>query len=337
VAVRVGINGMGRIGRTVWRVCRERSDIEVVAVNDLGKPDSLAYLMKYDSVRGRLDAEVTADGDSIVVGGTPIRATHHADPAAVAWGDVGVDVVVEATGQFFAAADARRHLDAGADRVLVSTATVDPDVTLLMGINEDDFDARRHRIVSPACCTSSCVAPVISVIRQLAGIREATLTTVHAYDATKSALLDSPHWNPRMGRAAAVNLVPARLKAGSLHALASVFPELTERMDGWHVRVPAVIGCAADLVLRMDRALELGEVNDALSAAARGSLKGYLGYTEEPIVSTDVTGAAESCIVDGNFTASVGDSVKILGWYDNEWGFASRLADVTSLIGRSRA
>ncbi len=333
MTVRVGINGMGRIGRTFWRVSQARPEIEVVAVNDVCHTRALAHLMRYDSVRGRLDAEVAIDGDAIVVDGVPIRTFQRYEPGDVPWGDLGVDVVLEATGQFFRAGELRPHLAAGARRVVVSTATVDPDLTVFMGINDGSYDPDRHRIVSPACCTSSAVAPVLAVLRQLLTIDSAMLTTVHAYDPTKSVLHDAPHWNLRMGRAATVNLIPARLKPGTVHALASAFPELEGRISGLHVRVPAIIGCAADLDLRVDRGTSVEEVNAALAAAAEGSLKGYLGYTEEPIVSSDIVGAAESCIVDAEFTTVIGDTVKVVGWYDNEWGFAHRLADVIGMVG----
>ncbi|NUT32636.1 MAG: type I glyceraldehyde-3-phosphate dehydrogenase [Hamadaea sp.] len=340
MAVRVGINGMGRIGRTFWRVCLSRPELEVVAVNDVAPAANLAYLMKYDSVRGRLPAEITAEAaqgagrpGAILVDGAPIAAYSSPEPGGVPWGDLGVDVVLEATGRFFAADRAAAHLRAGARRVLVSTATVDADAIVLIGVNDDSFDPAAHRIVSPACCTSSAVIPILAVLRQLGAVLDGTLTTVHAYDATKSALLDSPHWNPRMGRAAAANLVPVRLKPGSLHAITSAFPELTGRIDGLHVRVPAIIGCIADLVVRMPNPPPAETVNAALAAASAGHFKGVLGYTEEPIVSSDIVGAAESSIVDGELTTVVGDCVKVVAWYDNEWGFAHRLADVIGLLG----
>ncbi|NUR71573.1 MAG: type I glyceraldehyde-3-phosphate dehydrogenase [Hamadaea sp.] len=333
MAVRVGINGMGRIGRTFWRVSRSRPELDVVAINDLAPAANLAYLMKYDSVRGRFPAEITSTPDAIVVDGVPIAAYQEAEPDRLPWGDLGVDVVLEATGRFFTADRAAGHLRAGAGRVLVSTATVDADATVLMGVNEDAFDRDRHRIVSPGCCTSSAVVPVLAVLRQLGELKEGTLTTVHAYDATKSALLDSPHWNPRMGRAAAANLIPVQLKPGSLHAMGLAVPEIAGRVDGLHVRVPTIIGCLADLVVRMPNAPSAEAVNVALAAAAAGHFKGVLGYTEEPVVSSDIVGTAESSIVDGQFTTVVGDTVKVVAWYDNEWGFAHRLADVTGLLG----
>ncbi|MEV0274157.1 MAG: type I glyceraldehyde-3-phosphate dehydrogenase [Hamadaea sp.] len=333
MAVRVGINGMGRIGRTFWRVSLSRPELDVVAINDIAPAANLAYLMKYDSVRGRLPADITSTPRAVMVDGLPMAAYQEAEPDRVPWGDLGVDVVLEATGQFYSADLAAAHLRAGAGRVLVSTATVDADATVLMGVNEEGFDRDRHRIVSPACCTSSAVVPILAVLRHLGELKEGTLTTVHAYDATKSALLDSPHWNPRMGRAAAANLIPVPLKPGSLHAMGLAVPEIAGRLDGLHVRVPAIIGCLADLVVRMPNAPSAEMVNAALAAAAAGHFKGVLGYTEEPVVSSDIVGAAESSIVDGQFTTVVGDTVKVVAWYDNEWGFAHRLADVTGLLG----
>jgi glyceraldehyde 3-phosphate dehydrogenase len=328
---------MGRIGRTFWRVCRNRPEIDVVAINDVAELRAQAHLLRYDSVRGRLDAEVVVDDNTIVVDDRPIAAFRQDRAGAVPWGELGVDVVLESTGQFFAAENARRHLDAGARRVVVSTATVDPDVTIFMGVNEADFDPVRHRIVSPACCTSSAAAPIIAALRQNLGLLGGMLTTVHAFDPTKSSLHDAPHWDLRMGRAATVNLIPARLKPGSIHALSGAFPELSGRIKGLHVRVPAIIGCVVDLDLQVDRRTSVEEVNATLAAAAEGSLKGYLGYTEEQIVSSDIIGTTESCIVDAEFTTVVGDTVKVIGWYDNEWGFANRLADVVGLVGAEHA
>ncbi|WP_027346674.1 type I glyceraldehyde-3-phosphate dehydrogenase [Hamadaea tsunoensis] len=333
MAVRVGINGMGRIGRNFWRVALSRPQLDVVAVNDVAPGESVAYLMKYDSVRGRLPQSIDVRSGTITVDGAPIAAYQQAEAGAVPWGEHGVDVVLEATGRYYDRASAARHLAAGARRVLVSTATVDADMTVLMGINEERLDPARHTVVSPACCTSSAVTPILAVLRQLGTLVEGTLTTVHAYDATKSNLTDSPHWNPRMGRAAATNLVPARLKAGTLSAIATAVPELDGRLDGLHVRVPAIIGCVADLVIRMETPPPAQVINQALAAAAAGHFKGVLGYTEEPIVSSDIIGAAESSVVDGQFTTVVGDCVKIIAWYDNEWGFAHRLADVAGMLG----
>jgi glyceraldehyde 3-phosphate dehydrogenase len=338
--MRVAINGMGRIGRTFWRAARSRPEIDIVAINDVASADSLAYLMKYDSVRGRfpgrLDTVERAGHAAIVVDGEPIPAYRFDRPQDVPWRDHDVDVVLEATGRFFTNAEVSRH---DAPRVLVSTATVDADQTVLMGISEV---VDGGKVVSPACCTSSAIAPVLAVLRELGTITGGAMTTVHAYDSTKSVLLDSPHWNPRMGRAAAANLVPARFKPATLGALAGAFPELAGHIDGLHVRVPAIIGCVVEIVVGMADPPPADAVNAALAAAAGGHFKGVLGYTEEPLVSSDIIGAPESSIVDGQFTSvtptaeayagRVGQ-VRVIAWYDNEWGFAHRLADVATLLG----
>jgi glyceraldehyde 3-phosphate dehydrogenase len=332
VVVNVGINGMGRIGRCFWRVCRTRPGVRVVAVNDLAGPSTLAHLLRYDSLRGRLGNAVTATSGAIVVDGEPLRLLQRPEPAAVPWGELGVDAVLESTGRFFRAAQLSGHLAGGAPRVLVAAAAPDPDVTFVMGVNDGDFDPRRHRIVSPACCTSNAVAPLLAVLRQEFGVAEVQLTTIHAYDSTASALHDSPHRDPRLGRAGAVNLVPSRI-TDTTRALERVFPDLHGRIGGLAMRVPAAIGCAADLVVRTRTRAGAAQVNSAVSAAAGGRLKGLLRYTEEPVVSTDIVGCPESSIVDGTFTTVVGDMVKTLVWYDNEWGFANRLADVMAHIG----
>jgi glyceraldehyde 3-phosphate dehydrogenase len=339
--MRVGINGMGRIGRTFWRAVRSRPEIDIVAINDVAPAESLAYLMKYDSVRGRfagrLDTVDTGAQSAIVVDGVPIPAYRFERPQDVPWRDHGVEVVLEATGRFFTSAEVSLH---DAPRVLVSTATVDADQTVLMGISEE---VDSGKIFSPACCTSSAIAPILAVLRELGTITNGAMTTVHAYDSTKSVLLDSPHWNPRMGRAAAANLVPARFKPATIGALTGVFPELTGHIDGLHVRVPAIIGCVVEIVVGMVDPPPVAAVNTALASAASGHFKGVLGYTEEPVVSSDIIGAPESSIVDGQFTSVTpaavgvhgrdGGQVRVIAWYDNEWGFAHRLADVASLLG----
>jgi len=334
--VKVGINGMGRIGRTFWRAARSRPEIDVVAINDVAPAESLAYLMKYDSIRGRVDARFdTVDSGghrAIVVDGEPIAAYQFERPQQVPWQDHGVDVVLEATGRFFTNAEVSRH---DAPHVLVSTATVDADQTVLIGITED---VEGGKVVSPACCTSSAIAPVVAVLRELRPITTGAMTTVHAYDSTKSTLMDSPHWNPRMGRAAATNLVPAPFKPATIGALTGAFPELGGRIDGLHVRVPAIIGCVVEIVMGMADPPPVGIVNAALAAAASGHFKGVLGYTEEPVVSCDIIGAPESSIVDGQFTSVIPafqhtpGQVRVIAWYDNEWGFAHRLADVAGLL-----
>ncbi|HWH01614.1 MAG TPA: glyceraldehyde 3-phosphate dehydrogenase NAD-binding domain-containing protein [Pilimelia sp.] len=332
MTVRVAINGFGRIGRSVWRTLRARPDVRVVAVNDLADAPTLAHLLRYDTLRGRLEAPVTARGDRILVEGEALRVFSEPDPARIPWSRVGVDVVLESTGRFFRRDDLVGHLAAGAHRVLLSAAGPDPDATLIWGINEHQFDPARHRIVSPGCCTTNAVAPVLAVLGEHFGVRQAQLTSIHAYDSTHSALHDGPHANPRTGRAAAVNIVPVRA-GDTVRAVSAAFPALAGRFDAFAVRVPAAIGCAADLVVRVDRTTSRGEVNAALAAAAASQFKLHLGYTEEPIVSSDILGAPESCVIDGGLTSVVDDSVKIFGWYDNEWGYANRLADLLRLVG----
>jgi glyceraldehyde 3-phosphate dehydrogenase len=334
MTVRVGINGLGRIGRSFWRIARERHDLdlEVVAINDLGDAATLAHLLRYDSVRGRLGAQVSSDGDAIVLDGVRIPVLHRPELGSMPWGDYGVDVVLESTGRFFRSAEVRGHLDAGARRVVISMSAPDPDTTIIMGINQHDYDPLRHRIISPACCTSNAVAPALAVLHQQFGVVTGQLTTVHAYDSTHSALHDSPYRNRVMGRSAAVNLVPSRIKE-TTRALGRVIPSLEGRLEGLAIRVPAAIGCAADLVVRVGRRATVAQVNAALAAAAASEFKGYMDYTDEPLVSTDVVGSAASSTIDGTLTTVVGDSVKIIGWYDNEWGFASRLVDVVRLVG----
>jgi glyceraldehyde 3-phosphate dehydrogenase len=332
VVVKVGINGMGRIGRSFWRVSRTRPDIQVIAVNDVADAATLAHLLRYDSIRGRLDCAVTAAPDAITVDGERLRMLQRPAPTAVPWGDLGVDVVLESTGRFFRADQVAGHLAGGARRVLISAAAPDPDVTIIMGVNDDVFDPRRHRVVSPACCTSTAVAPLLTVLRQEFGVLEAHLTTIHAYDSTASTLHDTPYRSLRMGRAGVVNMVPSPIK-DTTRALERVFPDLDGRVGGLAMRVPAAIGCAADLVVRLAVRATSAQVNAAFAAAASGGLKGHLRYTEEPLVSADIIGCPESSIVDGTLTTVVGDTVKALAWYDNEWGFANRLADVVAHIG----
>ncbi|HKT01961.1 MAG TPA: glyceraldehyde 3-phosphate dehydrogenase NAD-binding domain-containing protein [Rugosimonospora sp.] len=331
--MRVGINGAGRIGRALWRVSLTRPGVSVVAVNDLTAPPVLARLLAHDSVRGPLPVPVYRGADGLLVDGAPVRTFACAKPGEVPWGQLGVDVVVEATGRFFAADDARQHLAAGARRVVVSTATVDADVHVFPGVNDAALEPARHRLISPGCCTGTASAPILAALRPF-GLRSCLMTTVHAYDPTKSVLHDGPHPNLRMGRAAALNIVPAPLKAGSVVALERAFPELTGRIAGLHLRVPVAIGCAVILTVRLARPAAAAELNRELALAAGTGTAGHMTYTEDPIVSTDVVGAAQACIVDGAWTRVSGAEASVLGWYDNEWGFANRLADLVAAAGK---
>jgi glyceraldehyde 3-phosphate dehydrogenase len=333
MGVRIGINGLGRIGRSIWRLARASRDVEVVAVNDLADAATLAYLLRYDSIRGRSAEPVGADGTEIVAGTSRVPVFAAAQPRDVPWGALDVDVVVEATGRFTGADLLRGHLAAGAQRVVVSTAIPDADVTVIMGVNEEDYDPRRHRVVSPGCCTTNAIAPVVSVLRDAFDVLGAHATSVHAYDSAHSSLQDAPHRDPRMGRAAAVNMIPV-LSRHTVGAVGDVFPELRGRVTAMAVRVPVAIGCLMHLVALVTRPpATADEVNQALAAAAAGQLKGYLAYTTEPLVSADLVGTAESCVVDTTLTSVVADSVRVAAWYDNEWGFANRLLDVVRLIG----
>jgi glyceraldehyde 3-phosphate dehydrogenase len=330
--VRVGVNGFGRIGRSFWRAARGRSDVRVVAVNDLTDAATLAHLLRYDSIRGRLDVPVETVGDAIVVDGETIPVFTSAAPGAVPWGELGVDVVVESTGRFFRAAQVRPHLAAGAGRVLISYTAPDPDITVVRGINDGAFDPDRHRIVSPGCCTSNAVGPVLSVLHRHFTVQTAHVTSLHSYDASHSTLHDAPYRSARMGRAGASAMVPSRI-ANTTDVLAAVLPDLAGLVDGLVVRVPVAIGCAVDLVVTTTQPPTADAVNAALATAARTDLAGIVGYTEDEVVSADLVGASESCVVDAGLTTVVGQQVKLVAWYDNEWGFAHRLVELAVLIG----
>jgi glyceraldehyde 3-phosphate dehydrogenase len=334
VTVRVGINGFGRIGRNFWRAvdagAASASGIEIVAANDLGDIDTFAHLLKYDTVLGPLSAEVGRDGDSIRVGSQTIRMLAEKDPAALPWGELGVDVVVESTGRFTKAADARKHLEAGARKVVISAPATDEDITIVMGVNDDRYDPDAHTIVSNASCTTNCVAPMAKVLHDCFGIVGGFMTTVHAYTSDQ-VLQDFPHRDLRRARAAAQNIVPT--STGAAKATALVLPELKGKLDGLSMRVPVIDGSVTDLVVRLEREASIADVNAAFQAAAEGQLKGYLHYTADPIVSSDIVGTPWSCTFDSKLTMSSADQVKVIGWYDNEWGYSNRLADLVGLVG----
>jgi glyceraldehyde 3-phosphate dehydrogenase len=334
VTVRVGINGFGRIGRNFWRAVNagaaSATGIEIVAANDLGDLRTFAHLLKYDTVLGPLDAEVTADGDSIRVGSQAIRMLSEKDPAALPWGELGVDVVIESTGRFTKADDARKHLDGGARKVIISAPATGEDITIVMGVNDDAYDPQAHDIISNASCTTNCVAPMAKVLHDSFGIAGGFMTTIHAYTSDQ-VLQDFPHRDLRRARAAAQNIVPT--STGAAKATALVLPELRGKLDGISMRVPVIDGSVTDLVVRLNREASIAEVNAAFQAAAEGSLKGYLQYTADPIVSSDIVGTPWSCIFDSKLTMASGDQVKVIGWYDNEWGYSNRLADLAALVG----
>jgi len=332
--VRVGINGFGRIGRNVFRAARAKStapDIEWVAVNDLTDAATLAHLLKYDSTFGRYPGTVEVDGDEIVVEGERIKVLAERDPAALPWGDLGVDVVIESTGLFTDRDKAAAHLEAGAQKVIISAPATGADITVALGVNFDQYDPARHHIISNASCTTNCLAPVAKVVHEAVGIRHGLMTTIHAYTADQR-LQDMPHRDLRRARAAAINLVPA--SSGAAKAVGLVLPELNGRLNGFAVRAPVPDGSLVDLTFEAERPTSVDEINGALSSRAdTGELEGILRYTEDPIVSTDIVGDPYSSIVDGPLTAVLdGTLVKVLAWYDNEWGYSNRVVEVAERV-----
>jgi glyceraldehyde 3-phosphate dehydrogenase (phosphorylating) len=333
VTVRVGINGFGRIGRNFFRAVQASgADIEVVAVNDLTDNKTLAHLLKYDSILGRFPAEVTYDEDNIVVGGKQIRALEERDPANLPWKDLGVEVVIESTGFFTKAADARKHLDGGAKKVIISAPATDDDITIVLGANHESYDPANHHIISNASCTTNCLAPLAKVLHDTFGIEKGLMTTIHAYTQDQN-LQDAPHKDLRRARAAALSIIPT--STGAAKAIGLVLPELKGKLDGYALRVPVPTGSATDLTVTLSRETTVDEVKAAYKAAADGPLKGYLVYTEDPIVSADIVTDPASCIFDATLTKVIGNQVKVVGWYDNEWGYSNRLADLVTFIGAS--
>ena len=329
MAIRVGINGLGRIGRNFFRAQHALgADIEIVAANDLGDVETMAHLLRYDSTLGPFQGEVEVGDGVIRAGGEEIRLFSERDPGALPWGDLGVEVVLESTGFFTKRDGAQKHLDAGAKKVLVSAPATDPDLTLVLGVNDDAYDPATHHIVSNASCTTNCVAPLAKVLHEQAVIESGFMTTIHAYTADQR-LQDLPHEDLRRARAAAINLIPT--STGAAKAIGLVLPELQGKVDGVAVRAPVATGSLTDLVVTLGRELTVAEVNDAFRAAAAGPLAGILEYTEDPIVSTDIVGSRYSCIFDSALTMARGSTVKVFGWYDNEFGYSCRLVDV---IGR---
>jgi glyceraldehyde 3-phosphate dehydrogenase len=333
VTVRVGINGFGRIGRNFFRAAlASAADIEVVGVNDLTDNSTLAHLLKYDSILGRLDAEVEVTADSITVGGQRISALEERDPAQLPWGDLGADIVIESTGFFTDGAKAAAHLEAGARKVIISAPASNDDVTVVMGVNQTDYDPAAHSIISNASCTTNCLAPMAKVLNDELGIVKALMTTIHAYTQDQN-LQDGPHEDLRRARAAAINIVPT--STGAAKAIGLVLPELKGKLDGYALRIPVPTGSATDLTAEVGRETSAAEVNGFFEAAADGPLKGFLKYTEDPIVSSDIVTDPHSCILDSGLTKVIGNQVKIVGWYDNEWGYSNRLVDLVDYVGGS--
>jgi glyceraldehyde 3-phosphate dehydrogenase len=330
MTVRVGINGFGRIGRNFLRAAKGK-DVEVVAVNDLTDNKTLAHLLKYDSTFGRLDGDVSYDDESITVGGQRVLASAQKDPAQLPWGDLGVDVVIESTGRFTKRDDAALHLKGGAKKVIISAPAKDEDVTIVMGVNHDKYDPASHDIISNASCTTNSVVPLAKVLLDTFGIEKGFMTTIHAY-TNDQVILDFPHKDLRRARSAAVNTIPT--STGAAKAASLVIPELKGKLDGIALRVPVEDGSLTDLAVVLSRDATVEEINDAYKQAAEGPLQGIIRYSTDPIVSRDIVGDDASCIFDSPLTQANGNLAKVFGWYDNEWGYSSRLVDLTVLVGQ---
>jgi glyceraldehyde 3-phosphate dehydrogenase len=333
MAVKVGINGFGRIGRNVFRAAQAAgADLDFVAVNDLVDADTVAHLLKYDSILGRYPGEVAVGEGSISVDGKEVKLLSERDPAALPWSDLGVEVVIESTGLFTARDDAAKHLAAGAKKVIISAPAKEPDVTVALGVNFDDaYDRDSHDIISNASCTTNCLAPVAKVLHEEFGIEQGLMTTIHAYTADQR-LQDMPHKDLRRARAAALNLIPTT--TGAAKAVGLVLPELNGKLNGFSVRAPVATGSVVDLVATLSKPTDPDAVNAAMKAAAEGPLKGILSYTEDPIVSTDIVGDPHSSIFDAGLTMAIGDGtmVKTVAWYDNEWGYSNRCVELAGKV-----
>ena len=331
--VKVGINGFGRIGRNFFRAAlASNAQIEVVAVNDLTDIATLAHLLKYDSILGRLGQEVTFDDKSITVGGKKVMVFAEKDPAALPWGSVGADIVIESTGRFTKASDAGKHLVGGAKKVVISAPATDEDVTLVLGVNNDAYNPASHTIISNASCTTNCLAPMAKVLEENFGIVRGFMTTIHAY-TNDQVILDFPHKDLRRARAAATNIIPT--STGAAKAIGLVLPVLKGKLDGYALRVPVPTGSITDLTVELKKETTAAEINAAMKVAAEGPLKGILKYTEDPIVSSDIVTDPHSCIFDAGLTKVIGTQAKVAGWYDNEWGYSNRLVDLISYVGKT--
>ncbi|SDN00074.1 glyceraldehyde-3-phosphate dehydrogenase (NAD+) [Fictibacillus solisalsi] len=332
MATKVGINGFGRIGRNVFRAALNNPEVEVVAVNDLTDANMLAFLLKHDTVHGKLDASVEVGENSLIVNGKEIKVLAERDPAQLGWGDLGVEVVVESTGRFTKRADAAKHLEAGAKKVIISAPASDEDITIVMGVNEDKYEAGSHHVLSNASCTTNCLAPFAKVLNEKFGIKRGMMTTVHSY-TNDQQILDLPHKDYRRARAAAENIIPTT--TGAAKAVSLVLPELKGKLNGMAMRVPTPNVSLVDLVAELDKEVSADEVNAALKEAAAGPLKGILGYSDEPLVSTDYNGNTNSSTVDGLSTMVMeGNMVKVISWYDNETGYSNRVVDLVDFIAK---
>ncbi|MFZ5945726.1 MAG: ArsJ-associated glyceraldehyde-3-phosphate dehydrogenase [Bacillota bacterium] len=333
MSLKVGINGFGRIGRNVFRAALGQEGIDIVAVNDLTDAKTLAHLLKYDSVHGTFPGKVEAKENSIVVDGKEIKVFAEKDPAALPWGSLGVQVVVESTGRFTNGKDAKKHLQAGAKKVIISAPAKEEDITIVMGVNEDKYDPANHHILSNASCTTNCLAPVAKVLNDKFGIKRGLMTTVHSY-TNDQQILDLPHKDLRRARAAAMSIIPTT--TGAAKAVALVLPELKGKLNGFAMRVPTPNVSVVDLVAELEKDTSVEEVNQALKEASSGTMEGILGYSEEPLVSKDYNGDPRSSIVDALSTMLIeGNMVKVISWYDNEWGYSCRVVDLAKFIGKS--
>ncbi|UCZ58816.1 type I glyceraldehyde-3-phosphate dehydrogenase [Mycolicibacterium phocaicum] len=338
MTIRIGVNGFGRIGRNFFRAldaqkaAGQNADLEIVAVNDLTSTDALAHLLKFDSILGRLPYDVRADGDTLIVGETKIKALAIKDgPAALPWGDLGVDIVVESTGIFTDAAKARGHLDAGAKKVIISAPATGEDITIVMGVNDDQYDGSQD-IISNASCTTNCLGPIAKVLNDEFGIVKGLMTTIHAYTQDQN-LQDGPHKDLRRARAAAINIVPT--STGAAKAIGLVLPELKGKLDGYALRVPVPTGSVTDLTAELGKSASAAEINAAMAAAAEGPLRGILKYYDAPIVSSDIVTDPHSSLFDAGLTKVIDNQAKVVSWYDNEWGYSNRIADLAALVGKS--
>ena len=331
--LKVGVNGFGRIGRNFLRASLESgANFEIVGINDLTDNATLAHLLRYDSILGRLKQPVTFTDTTITVGGKTISVSAERDPVNIPWGKLGVDVVVESTGIFTKAADAQKHINAGAKKVIISAPATDEDITIVMGVNHEKYEPTKHNIISNASCTTNCLAPMAKVLNDEFGIVRGLMTTIHAY-TNDQVILDFPHKDLRRSRAAALSIIPT--STGAAKAISLVLPELKGKLDGYALRVPVPTGSATDLTVELAKEASVAEINAALKKASTGSLKGYLSYTEDPIVSADIVTDPSSCILDAGLTKVIGTTAKVVGWYDNEWGYSNRLVDLIQYIGKS--
>ena len=328
----IGINGFGRIGRNLFRAALTSPDVEIVGINDLTDNATLAHLLKYDSILGRLGLEVSHTADTLTVGGKTIKVFAERDPANLPWGALGAEIVVESTGHFTKAADAGKHIAAGAKKVIISAPASDEDITIVMGVNHEKYDPANHHIISNASCTTNCLAPMAKVLNDEFGLVRGLMTTIHAY-TNDQVILDFPHKDLRRARAAATNIIPT--STGAAKAISLVLPELKGKLDGYALRVPVPTGSVTDLTVELGKEITAADINAAMKAAANGYLKGFMSYTEDPIVSSDIVTDPSSCIFDSGLTKVVGSTAKVVGWYDNEWGYSNRLVDLIKLVGSS--